>query len=138
MPTCNRPTCNEVVAILWTIMWEPKETLLCTRGGGLERISDTHRAYDPLHFRLLFPHGEHLAVRYQGDATNHNNNNNRVSCREFAAHRLHIRADGYSLLYRAARLFMRDVSTLTTKMSVPSLSGSPVASRLVCKNKECV
>ena len=76
LPTHKLPTYNEVAAILLMIMWEPEETLLCTRSGGLERISDRHRAYDPLHFRLLFPHcelGWHLPVRHQGDATNHNN-----------------------------------------------------------------
>lgn len=35
-----------------------RDIILQQRGGGLERISDAHPAYDPLHFRLLFPHGE--------------------------------------------------------------------------------
>jgi len=29
------------------------------RGGGLWRISDLHPTYDPLHFVLFHPHGEH-------------------------------------------------------------------------------
>jgi hypothetical protein len=32
--THNRPTSNEVAAILLTTMWEPKETLFCSRVGG--------------------------------------------------------------------------------------------------------
>jgi hypothetical protein len=47
--------------------------------GKLEQIRDAN--LPSLHFPLLFPHGElgwHIAVRYQGDATNHNN---RISCR---------------------------------------------------------
>ena len=35
-----------------------RDIILQQRGGGLERISDTHPAYNPLHFRLLFPHDE--------------------------------------------------------------------------------
>jgi len=44
-------------------------------GGGLQQIFDRQLAYDPLHFPLLFPHGElgwHLAVWYQGDTTSRN------------------------------------------------------------------
>jgi hypothetical protein len=112
-----------------------RDIILHQRGGGLERISDKHPAYDPMHFRLLFPHGElgwHLSVRYKGDTTSHKNN--RVPCREFAAYRL----IGHSMLYRTARLFMRDDSKLTTKMRVPSLPGLPVTSRLVSKNNKRV
>jgi len=32
--TYNLPTCNEVTAILLTIMWEPDETLFCSREVG--------------------------------------------------------------------------------------------------------
>ena len=48
--------------------------ILHQRVGELEQIRDVHLL--SLHFRLLFPHGEvgwHLAVQYQGKATNHNN-----------------------------------------------------------------
>ena len=46
----------------------------------LEQIRDANPP--SLHFPLLFPRGElswHLAVRYQGGATSHNNK--RISCR---------------------------------------------------------
>jgi hypothetical protein len=29
--THNRPTCNEVAAILLKVMWEPNDTLFCSR-----------------------------------------------------------------------------------------------------------
>ena len=109
-----------------------RDIILHQRGGGLERISDTHSAYDSMHFPLLFPHGElcwHLAVRYQGDATSHNSN--RVSCGLFAAFRLCIKANGYSSLHRAVRLFLREVSALNTEMRVHTLPGSPRTSRPV-------
>ena len=102
------------------------------RGGGLERISDKHPAYDPLHFPLLFQYDElgwHLAVKNQGGATSYNSS--RVSFSEFDAFRLYIKASGYSLLHRAARLFLREVSTLTTEMRVPSMPVSTDASKLV-------
>ena len=58
-------------------MGAERDVTLHQRDMGLQRISDTLPAYDPLHFSLLFSHGErgwHLAVRYQGDATSHNSN----------------------------------------------------------------
>jgi hypothetical protein len=36
----------------------PRDIRVQARGGGLWRISDTHYAYDPLHFVLFHPHGE--------------------------------------------------------------------------------
>jgi len=56
--THNRSTCNEVAAILLDEnMGAKRDTILHQRGGGLQRISDRHSAYDPLYFPLLFPHG---------------------------------------------------------------------------------
>jgi len=48
--------------------------------GELEQIRDVN--LPSLHFPLLFTHGDvgwHLAVRYQGGTTSHNNN--RIPCR---------------------------------------------------------
>jgi len=45
-----------------------------------------------------------------------------------------MKAIGYSLLHRAARLFLREVSTLTTEMRVLSLPRSLGTSRLVFYN----
>jgi hypothetical protein len=55
--THNRPTCDEVAAILLdenlgsegVIILHQREVV-----GGLQRISDKHAAYDPLCFSLLF------------------------------------------------------------------------------------
>ena len=94
--------------------------------------NDRQPAYDPLYFHLLFPRDElgwHRAVRYHGKATSHVNSS--VSCRELAAYRLYIGAKKYSLLQRAARLFLSEVSTITTEMRLPSLPGSPEINRLI-------
>ena len=84
--TRNRPTCN-TVTVIW--LGELNDTLFCTS--------------DVVHYRELAicnrrnihcsslcgcHHGElgwHSAVPNQGDATTHNNKNNRVPCREFVA-----------------------------------------------------
>jgi len=87
-------------------MGAERDIILHQQGGRLQRISDRYPAYDPVYFPLLFPHGAlgwHLVVRYQGDITSHSD---RVSCREFAAYRLHMKASGYSLLLHTARLVL--------------------------------
>jgi hypothetical protein len=127
------PEYQEVAAILLEDnTGAERDITLHQRGVGLQRISDTLPAYDPLHFSLLFPHGErgwHLAIRYQDDATNHNNN--RVSCLEFVVYRLYLRTNGWSLLLRAAKLLLSKAATTSTAMRASSQSGSPGASRLV-------
>ena len=75
--TRNLPGSKEVAAILPDDNVGAKwDIILHRRIRGLERISDRPPAYDPLHFRLLFPHGDlgwYLAVLYQSDATRRNN-----------------------------------------------------------------
>jgi len=49
--THNRPTCNEVTAILLVgSMGAEGDIIFHQRDGGLQRISDTQPAFDPLHF----------------------------------------------------------------------------------------
>lgn len=67
----NRPTTGEVAAI---ILDEhdaaERDIVLRRRGEGLQKISNMHPAYDPLHFPLLFVYGElgwSTAIRYAGD-----------------------------------------------------------------------
>jgi hypothetical protein len=88
-------------------MGAERDIILHFPDGGLKRICEINPAYDLLHFTLLFPHGElgwHLAVQYHGDATSYNN---KISCREFAEYRLYIKANAYSMLHRAAGLFLQ-------------------------------
>lgn len=96
----------------------------------LDQIRDALLA--SLHFPLRFLRSElgwHLAVQYQDVAISHDNN--RVSRRNFAAYRLCIKFNWYSLRHRAAKLFLSAASKLITEMRVPSLSLSPGPSKLV-------
>jgi hypothetical protein len=52
---------------------------------------------------------------------------------EFAAYRLYIKANGFSLLHHTARLGLREVFTLASVMRVPILPGVPGTSRLVVR-----
>ncbi|OWZ02815.1 Transcriptional factor B3 [Phytophthora megakarya] len=53
------PTVNEVATIIVDeFATKDRDIVVNLRGGGLQRISDLHPAYDPLQFPLLFPFGE--------------------------------------------------------------------------------
>lgn len=57
----NLPSADEVAVILpgdGSQPTGPRDIILRARGGHLQRISDTHPAYTPLHYVLLFPYGE--------------------------------------------------------------------------------
>ena len=62
------------------------DVIIRTKGGALRRIKQIHRSYDPLHYVLLFPHGEdgyQLGLR--------RNNGNTLSPKDFYCFRLQIR-----------------------------------------------
>ena len=45
------------VAVLTNEKALPSEIVIQRRSGSVSLIADTHRAFDPLHFVLLFPEG---------------------------------------------------------------------------------
>ncbi|EIW67464.1 hypothetical protein TREMEDRAFT_64055 [Tremella mesenterica DSM 1558] len=57
----NRPTSDEVACVYVTDENEPspgRHIQVYLRGGGVRNISELHSAYLPLHFTLIYPHGE--------------------------------------------------------------------------------
>lgn len=56
----NNPTANELAGVLPDdgIEAESRDIVVQMRGGDLCHIKETHAAYDPLHFVLMFPHGD--------------------------------------------------------------------------------
>ena len=70
-------------------------------GGGLQTIHDTHRAYDALHFVLLFPYGtdgRHLHIKQVGS-------DRRVSPIQFYSHILMHRSGRSNYILKAQKLF---------------------------------
>lgn len=57
----NAPTSDEVAVILpgtGSEQVDKRDIILHERSGALQRMSEKHPAYDPLHFPILFPKGE--------------------------------------------------------------------------------
>ena len=53
----NMPSCNEIALIQLNDTYEPADVLVREKEGGVRHMSDLNRAFDPLHFVLLFPDG---------------------------------------------------------------------------------
>ena len=58
----NTPNASEVAAIMigdgQEIEYQNRDTILRSYEGGIQRISEIHCAYTPLHYVLMFPRGE--------------------------------------------------------------------------------
>ena len=92
-------------------------------GTDLATISDCHRAYEPLHFILLFPHGTdgwylHMPSRQLNAA-------GRPACRvtalQYAAYRLQIRTADDDSLLRACRLLQEYCCTSFARVETQRL-----------------
>ena len=131
----NLPTNAEVAVVLHDSdsLSAPQDIMIqCRNTNQMTRIFDTHPAYQPLTYVLLFPFGEHgwhpnipLTNRDTGraEALNQHDNDNdsdndgeeregrgrqgRVTPMEYYAYRLHRQEDESDHLFRAKRLFQQ-------------------------------
>jgi len=107
--THNTPVANEVAAIIVDeYASSERDIVLHARGGGLQRVSDMHSGFDPLHFPILYPAGDpgwSADVVYPDGIIRYGNT--RVKLREFYAYRLMTRQNQYSALHLASRLFQQ-------------------------------
>jgi hypothetical protein len=69
----NPPAVDEIAAIIpgdGTDADNTRDIILHRVGGALQRISETHPAYTPLHYVLLYPNGEygwHVGIPFHND-----------------------------------------------------------------------
>ena len=83
----NLPQASEISVIIPGKHYDHLNVALHKREGGLQTITELHRSYDPLHYVLMFPHGEE---GYQLNIT-HTKGRGCVSPSEFARFRLQVR-----------------------------------------------
>jgi hypothetical protein len=111
----NLPTANELVVILPDEYAEASNRDIvfavhhpAQHGAGLTWINVTHAAYIPLHYVLLFPHGEygwHYELRLRQD--HRDRVRTRLEQRPFYRYRLHVYNSEYPTLFRSGRLFQQ-------------------------------
>uniref|UniRef100_A0A1I8G3D4 ATP-dependent DNA helicase n=1 Tax=Macrostomum lignano TaxID=282301 RepID=A0A1I8G3D4_9PLAT len=101
----NLPTANEVgILIVEDNEDAPasRDVVIQLRGGGSQRITETHRSYDPLEYVLLFPNGEdgwHPELRIS--------NGKKLTPMKYYASEIMVRAGQFSVLHYGRRLFQQ-------------------------------
>ena len=103
----NAPTASDVAAIMigdgYDINPSNRDILLRLHDGGLQRISELHPSYDPLHYVLLFPKGDdgwHIDIPLIGSVRRE-----RITTMQFYSYRLQIREGDW--LQHAGRLYQQ-------------------------------
>ncbi len=100
----NLPVTNEVALIALNESHDPADVVINLRGGGVQRISDLNRTFDPLHYVLLFPLGDegwHVDLwQTKDDGTR----GNKISPTMFYSHKLQVREGHFNALIRSGRL----------------------------------
>lgn len=96
----NIPTINEVAILLVDEDKGPRDIILHCRDGQLKRVSELHRAYDPLQYPVMFPTGEdgyHINIPQQH--TSNRNQPKTVSCMQYYAYRFMVRENSLNHLH---------------------------------------
>ena len=107
----NLPTADEVAAVVpgdGTTATAPRDVMLHLRGGGIQRITDGHPSYGPLHYVLLFPHGEDgWSFNLRLHCENGSRTSDRLTQVHYYSFRLHPRQNEFSTILRGGRLLQQ-------------------------------
>ena len=99
------------------------------RDGGLQRISENHRSYDPLHYVLLHPHGtEGWSLEMKREAG--------VTATQYYAFHLRYRPGHFNLIPRGGALFQQLLVDRFVKVETDRLCTCGNTSRL-CGRRRC-
>jgi len=125
----NTPSCDEIVALIgcdFDNMVVGRDIIVKKCSGELTRLHETHTAFIPLQYPLMFPYGED---GYQEDIPlreSHSKNKSRVriqiSLREFIAFRIQQRCIESDNIVNACRLFQQFLVDCYTIVEAQRLS----------------
>lgn len=110
----NCPAINEVAILMVDEEKGPRDIVLHCRDGQLKRVSELHRAYDPLQYPLIFIKGDD--GYYIGIAQENSTRNKTVSCMQFYAYRLMVRPNSFNALHYYRDLFSQYFVDMMAKM----------------------
>ena len=127
----NAPTAQEIAVILPNDGYgeevASRDIVLYARKGGLQHITETHRAYDTLHYVLLFPLGEdgwHLNILHSKERGN-------VTTMEYYPYRLMVRSR-LSPLHLSGRLFHQYAVDVYAKIEQQRLNYIRTNQKKIC------
>lgn len=104
----NAPQTNEIAAIVTGEEHGKRDIVIHHRGTRLQRITETHRSYDPLQYPLICVHGEegyHFGIAQVNPIGKEPLPGKKVSCMQFYAYHFMIRDNQFNLLQRCGDLF---------------------------------
>ncbi|XP_076908136.1 uncharacterized protein LOC143564880 [Bidens hawaiensis] len=91
--TYNLPTASEVAALIVGYIdtsYEPRDIIVKTKTGKIERISELHPSYVPLQYPLYFPYGDdgyRIDILHRDVSDSNNSKRHTCTMREFFAYR---------------------------------------------------
>ena len=115
----NAPSCEEVAVLMANEKYGRRDIVLqYVDDGHLDRISETHRSYDPLQYPVLFPKGEDgYSIDYR------TSKDRKVSSMQFYSHMLMIRRlPNFNTLHRCRRLMQQFVVDMYVKVETERLN----------------
>lgn len=120
----NAPATDEVAVVLVDQECDRRDVVLRTRDDRLQRISETHRAYDSLQYPLMFCRGEdgyNFAIPHVDPQTGAPNYSKKTSALQFYSYRLQLRQSEWPFLHRFKGLFSQFIVDLYAKIETERL-----------------
>ncbi|CAE1331970.1 unnamed protein product [Acanthosepion pharaonis] len=120
----NAPACNDVAEVIQGKEHNSRDIVISYRGGGLRRISETHRSYDCLQYPLLFPYGSdgyHFKIPICQASSDSMSTSKTVSCRAYYAYIFMVREGEFNHLHRCRQLFLQFAVDMAAKIESEKL-----------------
>lgn len=120
----NAPTANEVAVVLVDQECDKRDIVLRTRDDRLQRITETHRAYDALQYPLIHCRGEdgyNFGIYHVDPTTGEYNFTKKTSALQFYCFLLQIRSNQYVYLQRFRGLFNQYLVDMYAKIETERL-----------------
>ena len=111
----NLPTAEEIAALIigdFDGAFDKRDIIVQTQSGDLQRISELHPSYLALQYPLIFPYAEdgfRLGIKHRGVSVDCDILRTSTTMREFFSYRIQDRANQFSLLLNAQKLFQQFV-----------------------------
>ncbi|XP_045498452.1 uncharacterized protein LOC123696361 [Colias croceus] len=120
----NAPTTNEVAVVLFDQECDKRDIVLRTHDDRLQRISETHRAYDSLQYPLMFCRGEdgyHFAHYNVDPQTGSPNYNKKTSTMQFYSFLIQLRVNNVSYIHYYRTLLSQFLVDMYAKIETERL-----------------
>ncbi|XP_045511060.1 uncharacterized protein LOC123705982 [Colias croceus] len=120
----NAPVADEVAVILVDQECDRRDIVLRTHDDRLQRIYETHRAYDALQYPLIYFHGEdgyNFGLYQVNPNTRITNYNKKISALQFYSYQIQIRRNCFNYLQRFRGLFSQFIVDMYAKIETERL-----------------